>query len=72
MTKTNFESRQLPLPVLTSIQGGGEGSSEPKRVSEKPVDAELSSWPATTPSEADRAIFESIAANYFRSCAGSK
>jgi hypothetical protein len=68
MPRSKTQSRQLPLPVLAAISGGSSQTNESRPKSEQPAEpAQLSSWPTMTASEADRAIFESIAANYFKS-----
>lgn len=70
MSKPSHRGTQLPLPVLGQISGPrAEAASTPKPAEDLHTlnDADLSSWPPMEASDLDKAIFESIAANYFRS-----
>lgn len=76
MKKRPFEPRQLHLPVLAAIAGSTEEKAIKKESLEDEIDAvvssQLSSWPTLTASEADQAIFQAIAARYFRARSNSK
>lgn len=65
MKKTPSKRDQLELPVLTAIPGAFQ--ADEKRADPVQASHALSGWPPLEASAVDRAIFRTMAENYFRS-----